>query len=553
MPDSGWQLGVLRELGASQRGFATFGSAAARPADAGWGAEAAQRSARQEPSAAPAGARDPEPLAAPPAAPVAPQPTAQAAQAEQVEQAEPPGPPQPYEPFPDPPQQAPAEAAQPASYDPFPDPPQQAPAEAAQPASYDPFPDAPQPSPPEPAPPATPERPPLEQQAAEPVAQQPQQQAAEPEVPLVNEEFSWEAAITPVGGGAPQAPGLPQAPGAEEQERDASGGHPAPPPVQTPGQPVPPPAPPQQQHQHGAVPTADEFVRKNQHGDAFVRRMGRGVRKAVGASGQIRTQAEIAEYLRRPVGGFRQITVVSVRGGAGKTTMAALLATELARHRPDRVLAIDADAELGSLPLRLGVRSELSLFDLAAQQPRTFEEAAQYLKQTREGLWVLAATRGGRITGEFTFDTYQAAFTTVSRYISAAITDCSAGILTDLHRSLLGQSHSVVLVTPGTVDGALSARGALEWFSQGAQRGLLARTVIAMVSHAPQVGADLARAAQMLTAWGTPVVHVPYDRQIATGAAVDFSRLGEATHAAVSRIAYEAFARSLGDVAPGAR
>ncbi|WP_309237547.1 MinD/ParA family protein [Actinomadura sp. BRA 177] len=298
------------------------------------------------------------------------------------------------------------------------------------------------------------------------------------------------------------------------------------------------------------MPAADEFVRKNQHGDALVRRMGRGVRKAVGASGQIRSQAEISEYLRRPVSGFRQITVVSVRGGAGKTTVAALIATELARHRPDRVLAMDADAELGSLPLRLGVRSELSLFELAAQQPRTFEEAARYMQQTREGLWVLAATRGGRITGEFDFDTFQSAFSAVSRYISTAVTDCSAGILTDLHRGILGQSHSVVLVTPGTVDGALSARGALEWFSQGGQQRLLPRTVIAMVSHAPQIGADLNRATQMLTAWGTPVVHVPYDRHIATGGAVDVSLLGEGTQAAVGRIACEAFARSLGDPGP---
>ncbi|WP_233526205.1 MinD/ParA family ATP-binding protein [Actinomadura spongiicola] len=299
------------------------------------------------------------------------------------------------------------------------------------------------------------------------------------------------------------------------------------------------------------MPTADEFVRRNQHGDALVHRVGRGVRKAVGSSGEARSRAEIGEFLRQPVGGFRQITVVSVRGGAGKTTVAALVATELARHRSDRVLAMDADAELGSLPLRLGVQSELSLFDLAAQRPRTFEEAARYLRQTREGLWVLAATRGGRITGEFTFETYQAAFSAVSRYISTAVTDCSAGILTELHRGILGQSHSVVLVTPGTVDGALSARGALEWFSQGAQRSLLPRTVIAMVSHAPQVGADLDRATEMLTAWGTPVVQLPYDRQIATGAAVDMSRLGDATRKAVGRIAYEAFARSLGARAPG--
>ena len=47
--------------------------------------------------------------------------------------------------------------------------------------------------------------------------------------------------------------------------------------------------------------------------------------------------------LQRPVPSFRQFAVVSVRGGAGKTTMAALLATELARHRADRVLAVDAD------------------------------------------------------------------------------------------------------------------------------------------------------------------------------------------------------------------
>ncbi|RKS71127.1 MinD-like ATPase involved in chromosome partitioning or flagellar assembly [Actinomadura pelletieri DSM 43383] len=294
------------------------------------------------------------------------------------------------------------------------------------------------------------------------------------------------------------------------------------------------------------VPRADEFVRKNQHGDALVHRVGRGVRKAVGSSGDARTRAEIGDFLGQPVGGIRQITVVSVRGGAGKTTVAALLATELARHRSDRVLAMDADAELGSLPLRLGVQSEASLFDLVAQRPRTFEEAARYLRQTRDGLWVLAATRGGRITGEITFETYQAAFSTVSRYVSTAVTDCSAGVLTELHRGILGQSHGVVLVTPGTVDGALSARSALEWFSQGARRGLLPRTVIAIVSHAPQVGADLERATEMLTAWGTPVVQVPYDRHLATGAAVDMSRLGDATRKAAGRIAYEAFARSLG-------
>ncbi|XVQ11681.1 MinD/ParA family ATP-binding protein [Spirillospora sp. CA-255316] len=299
-------------------------------------------------------------------------------------------------------------------------------------------------------------------------------------------------------------------------------------------------------------PPAEDLVRKVQHGDPLVRRMGRGVRKAVGGSaGQdAQQQAAFAELMQRSVPSYRQLAVASVRGGAGKTTMAALVATELARHRADRVLAADADAELGSLPLRLGVHAERSLFDLAGTNPRSFEEAAPFLSRTADGLWVMSSTRGGRIAGEFTLDTFQTALGAVSRYVSAAVIDCGAGILTELNRGILAHAHGLVLVTPGTVDGALSARGALEWFAANNQQGLLSRTVIAMVSHAPQVGADLERAQQMLTAWGLPVVHVPYDRHAATGSALDMTKIAGATRSAVNRIVHEVFARSLS--APGA-
>jgi MinD-like ATPase involved in chromosome partitioning or flagellar assembly len=297
---------------------------------------------------------------------------------------------------------------------------------------------------------------------------------------------------------------------------------------------------------------AEALVRKVRHGDPFVRRMGRGVRMAVGggAAQEAQQQAAFAELMQRSVPSCRQIAVASVRGGAGKTTMAALVASELARHRPDRVLAADADAELGSLPLRLGVNAERSLFDLAGTNPRTFEEAARFLARTGEGLWVMSSTRGGRIAGEFTLATFQTALSAVTRYLSAVVIDCGAGILTELNRGILAQSHGLVLVTPGTVDGALSARGALEWFAGNDQQDLLARTVIAMVSHTEQVYADLDRAQQMLAAWGLPVVYVPYDRHAATGGSLEAGKVAGTTRAAVNRIAHEVFARSLS--VPGA-
>ncbi|WP_433332686.1 MinD/ParA family ATP-binding protein [Spirillospora sp. CA-294931] len=290
-----------------------------------------------------------------------------------------------------------------------------------------------------------------------------------------------------------------------------------------------------------------EELGRQQHGDPVLRRVGRGVRKAVGGSGVSgqRGQDEIAELLRRQVPGCRQLAVASVRGGAGKTTLTALVAAELARQRGDRVLAMDADAELGSLPLRLGVPSERSLLDLVGRVPRSFEEVAPYLTRTPEGLWVLPSATGGRIAEEFTLGTFQAALGAVVRYFSAAVIDCSAGILTELHQGILAGAHGFVLVTPATVDGALSARGALEWFAGNNQQALLSRTVVAMMARAPQVAADLDQAQEMLSAWGIPVVQVPFDRHLSTGGALDQSKLAESTRIAVSRVTYEAFARSL--------
>ncbi|WP_245681525.1 MinD/ParA family ATP-binding protein [Actinomadura kijaniata] len=300
------------------------------------------------------------------------------------------------------------------------------------------------------------------------------------------------------------------------------------------------------QHPQGHV-HAQELMRRDQHGDPLMRRVGRGVRKAVGgSSADLKLQSDFADLMARPVSGYRQIAVASVRGGAGKTTMSALIATELARARGDRVLAADADAELGSLPLRLGVLPERSLFDLAEYNPRSFEEAAQFLSRTPDGLWVLSSTRGGRIAGEFALDTFQNALGKVTRYVSSVIVDCGAGILTEVNRGVLTHSHGLVLVTPATVDGALSAKGALEWFAANQQQALITRTVVAMVAHAPQVGADLDKAQQMLTAWGVPVVLVPYDRHAGAGGPLDMAKVGVATRTAVIRIVHEVFARSLG-------
>ncbi|MEV0403774.1 hypothetical protein [Actinoallomurus sp. NPDC050550] len=297
----------------------------------------------------------------------------------------------------------------------------------------------------------------------------------------------------------------------------------------------------------GGPIAARDLVRRSAYGDPLMRRMSRGMLRAVGAAAanDVRKAADVEAVLSRPVPSSRQIAVTSIRGGAGKTTVAGLTATVIAQYRQDRVLAVDADSGLGSLPLRMGVGNQRSLHDLTSAHPRSFEEASRYLAQTTDGLWVLSGTAGGRITGELDLATFRAAAGAMSRYFAATVVDCGAGLLPELQRGILSDSHAQVMVTPGTVDGALSAHGALEWQARNGYDHLLPRTVIAFVTHTPHVDADLGRAAQMLSSGGLPVVHIPYDRHLAAGTAVESARIGHETRAAVIRIAVEAFARAV--------
>jgi MinD-like ATPase involved in chromosome partitioning or flagellar assembly len=369
-------------------------------------------------------------------------------------------------------------------------------------------------------------------------------------------QVGWDEAVQPAwGAGAPHVPGPPEQEGPHEPPAGSEAwrqesGDPPQPPVSGSAAPGPPPTPGPPQvgpPVTGGPIAARDLVRRSAYGDPLVRRMSRGMRRAMGAAaaGDVRKAADVEAVLGRPVPSCRQIAVTSIRGGAGKTTVAGLTATVIAQYRQDRVLALDADSGLGSLPLRMGVGPQRSLHDLSAAHPRSFEETSRYLALTADGLWVLSGTAGGRIAGELDLATYRSAAGVMSRYFAATVVDCGAGLLPELQRGIMADAHAQVMVTPGTVDGALSAHGALEWQARNGYEHLLPRTVIAFVTHTPHVDADLARAAQMLSSGGLPVVHIPYDRHLAAGTAVESARIGHETRAAVIRIAVEAFARAV--------
>jgi MinD-like ATPase involved in chromosome partitioning or flagellar assembly len=283
------------------------------------------------------------------------------------------------------------------------------------------------------------------------------------------------------------------------------------------------------------------------HGDPLTHRWGRALRTMLGreATREIEELATLAERGNRAITTGRRITVAGVRGGAGKSTVSALVTTTLAGLRRDPVLAVDADADAGSLPLRLGplgvgVRTAA---DGGIAQASAFDKVARYLDRTVTGVWLWRRALSAALARQ---DEEHAALLLrdrarfLSRYFAVAVADLGTGMHGAANRALIADSHAVVLTGAATLDGVLGANAALRRLSQDHGPALLGRTVLVLTTTVPgPLGVDLRRATDGLRNYGVPVLELPYDRHLALGAAIDQQRIGARTRTAALRIAAE--------------
>lgn len=281
----------------------------------------------------------------------------------------------------------------------------------------------------------------------------------------------------------------------------------------------------------------------------MLRRFAREVRKVTGASQDSFQDAALAEAIQQPVTTGRRIAVTSIRGGAGKSVVSALMATALAHFRQDRVLAVDADPGIGSLMLRLGMTTAPSLRHLAGGRANagSFDAVRTYLAQTDAGVWALGGTEDR--FGQVNLEDYRTATNLLARFFGVTVTDCGAGLTGDLHEGILADAHAQVMVTPATPDGAISARRALDMLAT-AHRELATRTIVVFVTHAAGAGIDLNRAIAMMPSWCPRVEHLAFDRHLADGSLIDASRLAEPTRVAALRIAAASLTLAVGRSLP---
>ncbi|MFC9034125.1 MinD/ParA family ATP-binding protein [Streptomyces arboris] len=284
-------------------------------------------------------------------------------------------------------------------------------------------------------------------------------------------------------------------------------------------------------------------ARRPQRGEPVAVRVTRAVRRIVSSSAarEVAELTRTAEALQQPVTTGRQIAVTSIRGGAGKTTVAALLGTAYAHYRQDPVLLVEADPALGSLPLRLGAETlRWTTADLAdiVEPQMSLLDVTGYLVQLPENAWLLPGSQG-QIGAMLDTSAYERVMVALRRYFGVTVVDCET-LPAEVARVALSASQARVLAAPATLDGVTSTYAVLQWM-QGLPRHMIDGTVVVLSSTVARPGIDVEAAAEKLRSTGAGVHVLPYDRHLAAGGVLRTELLGRPTRLAATRLAAEVF------------
>ncbi|GAB3693807.1 MinD/ParA family ATP-binding protein [Nocardiopsis oceani] len=300
---------------------------------------------------------------------------------------------------------------------------------------------------------------------------------------------------------------------------------------------------------------AATLVRNRRHGPST------GWRKAVhtaslglinpGESAKVLRQRELVARACTPVAqGHHRVAVLSLKGGVGKTTTTVALGATLASLRGDRVLAVDANPDRGTLSDKVRLETAATIRDLLNERHLVsrYADIRGFTSQAPSRLEILASDRDPAVSEAFSDADYREVARIVEHFYSICITDCGTGLLHAAMRGVLGLADQVVLVSSASVDGARSASATLDWLEAHGHGNLVqsAVVVLSMVRSNSKSSVDLNRLEEHFSGRCRSVVRVPWDGHLEEGAEVDLDQLAPATKDSYLQLAAgvgEAFAR----------
>jgi len=261
----------------------------------------------------------------------------------------------------------------------------------------------------------------------------------------------------------------------------------------------------------------------------------------LGDSAVVRYRKEVDARIHKEFdGGTRFVPVLTRKGGVGKTTVTALLGMALADVREDRIIAIDANPDRGTLSERVNKQTRSTVRDVVtkAASVSSFSDFTHLVSRDETRLDILASDTDPLLSEAFDEDDYNVVADLCARFYSIALTDCGTGIVHSVMRATLQRADAVVIVSGGSVDEARLASETLTWLEANGYGDLVRNAVVAL--NTATQGTNLVNLDEIEAHFRSRVreiVRIPYDPQLAAGSVVNYKDLKPLTTNAARELA----------------
>ena len=249
------------------------------------------------------------------------------------------------------------------------------------------------------------------------------------------------------------------------------------------------------------------------------------------------TDARISTVLE---GGAKFVPVLTRKGGVGKTTVTTLLGMAMALVREDRVIAIDANPDRGTLAERVSKSTRFTVRDVVNRAAAVdgFSDFTTMVSRDATRLHVLASHSDPMLSEAFDEGDYNVVADMAARYYTVILTDCGTGIVHSVMRPTLQRANGLVIVSGGSVDEARLASETLTWLEANGYGDLVRQSVVAL--NTATQGTNLVKLDEIEAHFKSrvrAVVKIPYDPALAAGSVIKFDQLHKNTREAARELA----------------
>ncbi|MCV7169305.1 MinD/ParA family protein, partial [Mycobacterium manitobense] len=244
--------------------------------------------------------------------------------------------------------------------------------------------------------------------------------------------------------------------------------------------------------------------------------------------------------VRQPLHGCYRIALLSLKGGVGKTTITATLGATFASIRGDRVVAVDANPDRGTLSEKVPLETPATVRHLLrdAEGIERYSDVRAYTSQGPSRLEVLASESDPAVSEAFSSDDYSRTLEVLERFYSLVLTDCGTGLMHSAMSAVLSKADVLVVISSGSVDGARSASATLDWLDAHGHEDLVKNSIAVVNAVRPRSGkVDMQKVVDHFGRRCRAVRLVPFDPHLEEGAEISLDRLRPATREALIELA----------------